>query len=126
MAQYISAATAASPEPMAKVVVIILLTLMPTKVDASLSCGTARIALPSFVFLTKSCKAIIMPRPMAIVSSTFSGRATLPTVMVGRLKMACTLWGLAPNSTMARFSKKMLIASAVISADIGPALRTGR
>ena len=67
-----------------------------------------------------------MPRPMAIVSSTFSGRATLPTVMVGRLKIACTLWGLAPNSTMARFSKKMLIASAVISADIGPALRTGR
>lgn len=68
----------------------------------------------------------MMPRPMAMVSSTFNGSATVPTVMVGRLKMACTLWGLAPNSTMARFSKKMLIASAVISADIGPALRTGR
>ena len=68
----------------------------------------------------------MMPNPMAIVSSTFSGSATLPTVMVGRRKMACTLWGFAPKSTIARFSRKMLIASAVISADMEPALRTGR
>ena len=60
----------------------------------------------------------MMPRPMAMVSSTFNGSATVPTVMVGRLKVACTLWGLAPNSTMARFSKKMLMARAVIRADI--------
>ena len=111
---------------MAKVRVMILFTLMPTRVEASLSCGTARIALPSLVFFTNSCMQSIIATPMPMVSSTFSGSDTPPTVMVGRLKIACTLCGLAPNSTMARFSKKMLMASAVIKADMGPALRTGR
>ena len=45
--------------------------------------------------------------------------------MEGREKIAVTDFGFAPNSTMARFSKNTLTASAVISADILPAFRTG-
>ena len=53
-------------------------------------------------------------------------RVTPHTLTEGRLKIFCTLWGLAPKSTIARFSRKMLMAMAVIRADMEPAFRTGR
>ena len=51
---YISAATAARPEPMAKVSNIVRLTLMPMSVAAALSSDTQRIARPTRVFCVNS------------------------------------------------------------------------
>ena len=45
-----SEAIAAKPEPMAKVSVIVRLTLMPMRMEADLSSETQRIARPIFVF----------------------------------------------------------------------------
>ena len=68
----------------------------------------------------------MMARPMTMVSTTLSETVTPATLTDGSEKMAETLCGRLPNSTMARFCRKMLMARAVIKADMGPALRTGR
>ena len=53
-AMYISAATAARPEPTAKVSRMVWLTLMPINVAAALSSDTQRMARPSRVFWVNS------------------------------------------------------------------------
>ena len=50
---YMSAATAARPEPIAKVVRTVLLTLMPMSMAALLSSDTQRMARPILVFCVK-------------------------------------------------------------------------
>ena len=111
---------------MAKVMVITLFTLMPARMDASGSWGTARMAFPIRVFFTNIWSPAMMATPIRMVRSTFIERVTPHTLTEGRLKIFCTLWGLAPKSTIARFSRKILMAMAVIRADMEPAFRTGR
>ena len=53
-AMYISAATAARPEPMAKVTSTVLFTLMPMSMAALLSSLTQRMARPIRVFCVKA------------------------------------------------------------------------
>ena len=53
---------------MAKVRVIVEFTLMPMRMEASLSSETARMALPCLVWETNSCNAIMMMTPSNTVT----------------------------------------------------------
>ena len=68
---------------MANVRVIVLSTLMPISVAASLSSDTARMALPSFVLSINSVSAAISAAVTASVSSVMPSTCTPPTVSMG-------------------------------------------
>ncbi|VUX36676.1 Uncharacterised protein [Bifidobacterium catenulatum] len=90
--QYISAATAARPEPMAKVSVMVEFTLMPIRIDASLSSETARMALPCLVWETNSCSATMMMTPSAMVMMVAPSIFSLPSDSVGIWMIVGTVW----------------------------------
>ena len=122
---YIMDATAASPEPIANVAVMILLTLIPTSVDAILSSGTALIAFPSFVYLMNNVRRSIMTSPITSVRIVVAGIVTLPKETAGRSNIGGTFLGAEPKITSAPFSSTRLIPSAVISAVVEPCPLTG-
>ena len=57
---YISAATAARPAPMPKVMIMVWFTLMPMRVAASLSSDTHRMAQPIRAFWVNRYRATMM------------------------------------------------------------------
>ena len=61
-------ATAASPDPMAKVSAMVPSTLIPISCAAPLSSDTANIACPALVLLIKSIRPAIMIRQVTIVT----------------------------------------------------------
>ena len=81
--QYISEATAARPEPMAKVRVMVEFTLMPIRIEASLSSETARMALPCLVYVTNSCSATMMTKPNSTVRMVAPSILSPPSAKVG-------------------------------------------
>ena len=101
---------------MAKVMLMVRFLLIPIRIAASPSSDTARIAFPILVFFTNSCKAIIITTPIAIVSSVFPFSLVPPISRLGKLKIVEIDFGEAPNNVCARFSRKRLMAIAVISA----------
>ena len=121
---------AARPEPMANVVTIVRLTLMPTSVDASLFSDTARMARPSFVFCTKICSAAMTTAAMTIVITAAMFTDTPPMDIGAVLKISSEITrGFGPMAGMAcaRFSSSRLMAMAVMRADmLVPLRRTGR
>lgn len=64
---------------MANVSVMVLSTLMPISVAASLSSDTARMALPSFVLSMNSVSATISTAVTASVSTVIPSTCTSPT-----------------------------------------------
>ena len=61
-------ATAASAEPIAKVIEMVLLTLIPINCAAPLSSEQARIALPSLLFDVKRVSATMMTTQQRMVN----------------------------------------------------------
>ena len=62
-------AIAARPEPMAKVMEMVVLTLMPISCAAPLSSETARIAVPTLLLPVNSIRATMMTRQAAMATS---------------------------------------------------------
>ena len=80
-------AKAASAEPMAKVSVMVLSTLMPIRIEALLSSETARMALPSLVRSMNSVRPIMIAAVTASVISVMPSTVTPPTVKPGSVGM---------------------------------------
>ena len=73
-------AKAASAEPMAKVRVMVRLTLMPMRDAAFLSSDTARIALPSLVLLMKKLSTTMISAVISRVRTEMPSTVTPPIV----------------------------------------------
>ena len=102
-------ATAASAEPMAKVMEIVWLTLMPISEAAPRSSDTQRMALPVLVLLVKAVSAIMMTMLAAMVTSVAPVIFSSPPnrEMVGILIMLPgKLFGFAPQIISAMFCRR--------------------
>ena len=76
---------------MAKVNVMVEFTLMPIRIDASLSSDTARMALPCLVRETNSCNATMMAMPSSTVMMVAPSILSLPSTSVGISTMVGTV-----------------------------------
>ena len=96
---------AASAEPMAKVIEMVLLTSTPMRVAAPLSSETASIACPAFVLLMKVTSPPTMIRQHRIVTMVSPEIVSAPpaslTGLIGTKEVK--LFGFAPNRSSATF-----------------------
>ena len=82
-------AMAAKPEPMAKTIEMVPLTLMPMSCAASRSSEQARMALPILVFVVNITSATMMITQATIVSTAVALMVSAPSkrLSAGRLMM---------------------------------------
>ena len=91
---------------MAKVMVMVRLTLMPISSAAPLSSETARMALPMRVLLMKSVRQIIIRAVTTSVMRVMPSMYTPPSSMVGSLKMVGKAFCSEPKISRARFCSR--------------------
>ena len=99
-------ATAASAEPMAKVMVMVRFVLMPISPAASLSSETARIALPSFVLLINRVSAIMMIAVTPRVTRVMPSIVTCPSLMAGSFRIVGNAFCSEPKISSATFCSR--------------------
>ena len=97
---------AARPEPMAKVMEMVLLTLMPMSWAAPLSSLTARMALPILVLLVNSVRPIIMTTQTTMVSRAVLVMVAEPMVKDLEPSILGKLLGLEDQISRAAFCRK--------------------
>ena len=100
------AATAARAEPMAKVMVMVWLTLMPMSSAAPLSSDTARMALPMRVLLMNRVRPIIITAVTTRVARVIPSIYTAPSSMVGREITVGKDFCSGPKISRARFCSR--------------------
>ena len=111
---------------------IVLFTLIPISCAAPVSCETALVAFPNFVFLINKFKAtihIIVITITNIVSELISKNPSFILLSFDKnagIYFGSITLGFAPNIISARLSSKKLIPIAVINAEILGAFLIGR
>ena len=111
---------------------IVLFTFIPINCAAPVSCDTALVAFPNFVFLINRFKAIIQIEVTTItniVSILILKNPKLILLLFDKnagMYFWSITFGFAPNIISARLSSKKLIPIAVISAEILGAFLIGR
>ena len=91
---------------MAKVMVMVRLTLMPMSSAAPLSSETARMALPIRVLAMKRVRAIIMTAVTIRVSRVIPSMYTPPNSRVGNWNMVGVAFCSEPKISSARFCSR--------------------
>ncbi len=104
---------------------MVLLVLMPMRMAAWLSSDTARIALPTRVFLMNSWRATISATDMTMVRMLMPENWMLPMVTGATSKTALIGRGEEEKKISARFWRQRLTAMAVMSTERLGAPRSG-